>query len=75
MLIYDVLAGVFGLVAGGFILLALIEAARTRRFRWVVTILLLPIVGAIGWWVAGRRAYGEDSGDTAAGSTEPVPNL
>ena len=36
---------------------ALIESARLRRWRWVVTILVLQFVGAVAWFVAARRQY------------------
>jgi hypothetical protein len=35
-----------------------LEAARARSWRWLATMVFLPLVGTMAWFVAGRAHYG-----------------
>jgi CDP-diglyceride synthetase len=51
-----------------FVLWALWEAYRARSWRWVFTVVLLMPIGALAWFIAGRRSYGYGQGTTCEGS-------
>ena len=40
---------------------ALVDALRSQAWRWVATIVVLPGLGAIAWFVAGRPQYHVDA--------------
>lgn len=44
-------------LGGVLVVWALVEAVRVRSVRWSLTILVLPVLGAIAWFVAGRGLY------------------
>lgn len=53
---------ILGIVQAILFIAALISIVRSPRYTgggkllWVVVVLLGPLLGAIGWFVAGRRA-------------------
>lgn len=53
----------FGLyiLGAALVVWALVEAARTGSLRWSLTIIVLPVVGAIAWFVTGRGLYKNDA--------------
>jgi len=69
------------LLAIGLVVYCLVECLQSpgrdvRMFRkpvWVVVILLLPVVGAVGWLLAGRPHRARHSNPPRSAGREPLP--
>lgn len=56
------ISDLFFLLAVPVVIWAAVEAVRAKAWGWTATVLLLPPVGTLAWFVAGRTHYGYGNG-------------
>lgn len=54
------LLDIFWALALGANVVAIIQAYRARAFAWVASLVFVPFVSAIAWFVSARHLYARD---------------